>query len=143
MLLTPLTAEAEDNSKIKPAYGIYLTGLLIAGMITLMTAMSQLVTAIDIFQKLHTHPDLVELSRIALLLIGTCLAWWLIWVFVARLFAIAFSGLIREVDEMKLGNTYYFLIRSVILVGLMVMMNPLLTELLQGLMPQVPFVFIH
>jgi asparagine N-glycosylation enzyme membrane subunit Stt3 len=143
VILRKLRENSEEDFRLKPAYGLYFTGLLIAGLLIQVTAISHLAEAADNIEKLSPGSALTGTAKTAVLFTGLGSLWFLLWFLVTRVFCIGIFGLKKETEEMQLGNTYYFLVRSGLLIGLVLLMSPVLALLLRWLMPGLDGAFIH
>lgn len=143
IILRKLKAGSEEDFRLRPAYGLYFSGMLIAGMLIQLIVIGHIAEAADNIQKNATPSPLTETAKIAVLFTGLGVIWFFLWFLVTGVFTAVLLGIKKEAEEMLLGNTYYFLIKSVLLVGFAILMSPVFALLLRWLMPGISVAFIH
>ncbi|MFD0765259.1 hypothetical protein ACFQZI_10385 [Mucilaginibacter lutimaris] len=142
-MLRKIREQGEEDFRLKPGYGLYFAGLLISGMLIQLTATSRIAEAADILQKNAGAGIMTDLGKTAVLFMGLGIVWFFLCYLLAHVFTVAGLGIKKEREEMVLGNTYYFLIKSVLLIAFALLMSPGLALVLRWLMPGISVQFIH
>jgi hypothetical protein len=142
-ILHKLKANSEDDFRLKPAYGLYFSGLLLAGILLQVTAVNYIAEAADNIQKMGTVQPFFEMGKIAVLFSGLGIVWFFLCFLLSGAFAAVVLGVKKEAEEMLLGNTYYFLVKSLLLLGLVLVLSPAFTLTLRWLMPGISVGFIR
>lgn len=143
LILRKLRSAGEEDLRMRPAYGIWFCGLLLSALLPQVQVILLLSEATDNILKMNFAAINLEVAKTAILFTGIGVLWFFLLSLVSRGFAVLLVGLRKEGEEMALGNTYYFLVRAVLLLGLTVMMMPALVLVLRGLMPSVSLPFVH
>jgi len=141
-ILKKLKPDSEEDFRLRTAYGIYFGGILVAGIVIQVNVMAYVNEAADIIQKTAAG-SIFEMAKTAILFIGLGIVWFILLHVLTGIFTAVFSGIKREPEEMLLGNTYYFVIKSLIFIGIAILMTPGFSLVLRWLMPNVPTAFIH
>lgn len=143
LLLRKLKAVAEIDFKWKSAYGIWFSGLFTAATLIISHAITYLGEAIDNIIKIGAAHQLLDITKISSLYIGLGIAWYLLWYYVAKVFAVIIMGNKNEQEEMGLNNTHYFLIRAAIFIGIIFSFTFILDLLFRQFMPNILVPFYH
>ena len=143
LLLRKLKTDAETDFKWKSSYGIWFTGLFAAATIIISRTIVFLSEAIDNIIKIGSPHQFLEITQISSLYIGLSIAWYLLWYYIAKVFAVIVMGRKNELEEMGLNNVHYFLIRATIFIGIIFSFSFILDLLFRFFMPNIPVPFYH
>ena len=134
-------AKAETGGKLKISYGIWFGSLFIAFSIVNFKTISVLSEAIDNIYKMNASNMLKEAAKETSLFIGLGAVWFIIWFYIANIFAITIVGKRTEINEMESDNHSYFLIKGFLVIGFMITLSPIFEIMLRAYMPTIDIPF--
>ncbi|HEY4194578.1 MAG TPA: hypothetical protein VGM63_03525 [Mucilaginibacter sp.] len=142
-LLRNLRSKSESDFRIKSAYGLWFSSLFIGTCLIAAKVVTFLDEAIDNIYKMNSSNPALAIAKASSLYIGLSVAWFLLWYFIAKVLSTMITGNRKEFEEMELNNTYYFLIRGLIVIGFIFSLSPVLDTIFRVVMPNVQLPFYH
>lgn len=142
-LLRKVRSKSEADFRIKPAYGVWFGCLFIADCLITERIVTFLSEAIDNILKMALPNTAFEIAKITSLYIGFGVIWFLLWYFITKVFSAIIAGNRNELEEMELNNTYYFLIRGLVVIGFIFCLSPVLDTVFRMVMPNIQLPFYH
>lgn len=142
-LLRKVKIKSEVDFKIKTAYGIWFACLFVASCLITAKVVSFLGEAIDNIYKMGSPSLALDVAKISSLYIGLGVIWFLLWYFIAKVFSTIIAVNRNEVEEMELNNSYFFLIRGIIVIGLIFCLSPVLDIIFRLVMPNIQLPYFH
>jgi hypothetical protein len=143
LLLKKLKPVSEADSRIRTAYGVWFGGLFVAASLVAAKAIVFLAEAMDNVYKIGAANLIFELVKVSALYVGLSVLWFLLWFFIGKLLTSVMMGTRNDPEEMALNNTGYFLIRGLLVAGLIFCLSPVLDSLFRAVMPNIPLPFYH
>lgn len=143
LLLCKIKPQSETDFKIKSAYGIWFAGLFTGSCLTTARIIPFLSEAIDNIYKIGKQAPLYEVAKTTSLFTGLGLIWFLFCYFIAVALSVIVLGTRKDPEEMQLNNTHLFLVKALILVGLIFTLSPALDLLFRMVTPNIPLPFYH
>lgn len=143
LLLKKSKSKSETDGKLKTSYGIWFITLFVAISIVNYKMISILSEAIDNIYKMNTSNIIKETAKATSLFIGLGAVWFVVWFYIANVFAIIIVGKRTEVKEMESDNHSYFLVKGILVIGFILSLLPIFETFLKLFMPSVDMPFYH
>ena len=132
-----------ETGHYKSSFTVWFATLFLSGAIILYKAMNILGECIDIHYKNNPLNALMESIKSGSLYVGLSISWFLLWYYVSNTLSSLSFGKRSLIKEIESDNFNYFLIRGLILIGLIVCLIPLFDIIGRNFMPSVPTPFYH
>lgn len=143
LVLKPFKARLDEEGKLKLSYGIWFASLFLSGanIITSIIRVGQ--EAADNIYKMQPKQMLVILIKSISSVVGLGFLWLLIWFFAVKFLTriIVFKG--NDEQEMSANNYGYFIVKGVILLGVVFSLSSILELVLRIAVPTIEIPFYH
>ncbi|MEI6697020.1 MAG: hypothetical protein WCO13_13250 [Bacteroidota bacterium] len=143
LLLRKLKPKSELGNKIKISYGAWVFFLFTALSINTAKTLDLLGEAFDLITKSNTENTLLNIFQTSSIFIGLNILWFVIWLSISNVLSIILIGKRNVSKEMENNNISYFLIRGVILIGIIISFLTLYESLLRAFLPTINAPFYH
>jgi hypothetical protein len=136
-------SKLNPDGKLKISFGIWFAAIFMAGTNVISTILSTTFELIDNIIKIQPPQLYTELIKAISLVIGTGFTWLILWFFVITFLTKIIPIKLDHHEEMEDDNFAYFLIKGIMLVGIIFSLSPLLSLILRALIPNVEIPFYH
>ena len=143
LLLRKLKPISESESKIKLSYAAWVFTLFVALSINTSRTLNVLSEAFDLISKMGKDTLFLNLFQISAIFIGLNILWFIVWFSISRVLTMILIGNRNIIKEMELDNVSYFLIRGVILIGIVLSFLTLYDSLLRIFLPSINIPFYN
>ncbi|QIL38924.1 hypothetical protein G7074_06295 [Pedobacter sp. HDW13] len=136
-------SKLNNDGRIKVSFGIWYAALFLTGTNIISVVINTVIEVIDNLTKINPANFSLQLVKSVSLIIGVGFIWFFVWVFVTKFLIKVIKLKVDEHQEMEDDNFNYFIIKAVMLIGLIFSLSPLLSELLRTLIPSIELPFYH
>lgn len=143
LLLFKIKQRANLDAKLKISYGIWFASLFFAYTIINLKTISLLSEGLNNLYKINGGYNYFEITKTISVFIGFAAAWFLLWFYISKVFVVLFTGKRKTFNEMESDNYSYFLIKGILLIGLIVSFMPIYEIILSAFIPSVQIPFYH
>jgi len=143
ILLRKLRLKSESETKIKISYGIWIMSLFVAYCINTAKTIEILNEAYDTIMKVNQSDALSKILQTSSVFIGLNILWFIIWYSLSNVLSTILIGKRNIIKEMEQDNISYFLIRGVILVGVIISFLILYESILRVFLPNIKVPFYY
>jgi hypothetical protein len=143
LLILKLKPKSETDGKIKLSYGIWFSSLFISASIVISKAILVFNEALDNIYKFNAQNTILESAKIASFYIGSAMVWFVAWVYIASFLTKMICGKRINANEIEADNYAYFLIRGMILIGLLLCLIPVFEIMIRLFIPSIEIPFYH
>lgn len=143
LLILKLKPKSETDGRIKLSYGIWFLALFISASIITSKAILVLNEALDNIYKFNAQNTVLQSAKIASFYIGSAMVWFVAWVYIASFLSRIISGKRINSNEMEADNYPYFLIKGVLLIGVIFCLIPVFEIMIRLFIPSIEIPFYH
>ena len=117
--------------------------LFLSASVIQIKSISILSEAVDNIFKLKIEGAVFEVLKTSSIYIGISSLWFLLWYFIASVFAVISIGKRDDLIEIEKDNYTYFLIKGIILFGTVISLSSVFEMLLRFFVPSIQIPFYH
>lgn len=143
LLLKKAKLKAEVNGTLNKSFAIYFSMLFLSTSVIQIKSISILSEAVDNIFKLKIEGAVFEVLKTSSIYTGISSLWFLLWYFVANVFAVISIGKRDDLIEIEKDNYTYFLIKGIILFGTIISLSSIFEMLLKFFIPSIQIPFYH
>jgi len=143
LLILKLKPKSETDGKIKLSYGIWFSSLFISATIITSKAILVLSEALDNIYKFNLQNTVLESAKITSFYIGSAMVWFVAWVYIASFLTKIICGKRINANEIEADNCAYFLIRGMMLIGLIFCSMLVFEIMIRLFIPSIEIPFYH
>jgi len=136
-------SKINNDGKLKIAFAIWYAAMFLAGANIISSIINIIFEVIDNLIKIQPAKFYFELIKAISLVVGVGFIWLILWFLVIKFLTKIIPLKANEYEEMEEDNYGYFLIKGVMLIGLIFSLSPVLSLILRALIPNVEIPFYH
>jgi len=134
-------AKSESEGKIRLAYGILFSSWIFSFSMLNFKTLSILSEFVDTIYKVNSGKSLSEIIKTSVLFIGLTNTWLILWYFITKTLSLLFTGKRNDATEIESNNYVYFILKSIVFMGLIYTLMPVFESVLRVFLPiiEIPF----
>ncbi|TKC12765.1 hypothetical protein FA048_03865 [Pedobacter polaris] len=136
-------SKLNNDGKLKISFAIWYAAMFLAGANIISSIISTIFEVIDNLVKIQPTKFYFELIKAISLVIGIGFIWFMLWFLVIKFLSKIIPIKADENEEMEEDNYGYFLVKGIMLIGLIFSLSPVLSLILRALIPNVEIPFYH
>ncbi|RZK59189.1 MAG: hypothetical protein EOO91_05850 [Pedobacter sp.] len=136
-------SKINNDGKLKISFGIWYAAIFLAGATIISTIINVVIEVIDNLIKIKPEKLYLELIKATSLAVGVGFIWLFLWYLVVSFLTKMIPLKANEIEEMEEDNFGYFLIKGMMLLGLIFSLSSVLSMMLRTLIPNVEIPFYH
>ena len=143
LLTKNFKSRIDNDGKLKLSFGIWYSAIFLSGANIISSIIQAVFETIDNLIKIQPVRLYLEIVKSLSLIVGVAFVWLVIWFFVIKFLTKIIPIRLNEQEEMEDDNFSYFLIKGVILIGVIFSLSSVLSLILRSLIPNVEIPFYH
>ncbi len=143
LLIKKFKSKINSDGKLKISYGVWYAAIFLAGSNVISSTTNVAFEALDNLIKIQPAKITLEILKAMSLIIGIGFIWLLLWFFVVKFLTKLIPFKNDENEEMEDDNFGYFIIKGVLLIGIIFSLSSVLILILRSLIPNIEIPFYH
>lgn len=132
-----------SKGKVKLSFAVWYAAIFLSGANIINSSIPLIIQSIDNIIKKNSSHLYQDIMKAISLLLGTAFVWFIAWLFIAKLFTKLIFFKTNELEEMEEDHYSYFIVKAMVLIGIVFSLAPLLSEVLRPLVPSIQTTFYN